>query len=270
MIELFQTHLLLLAFASCLLAALSTSILSVFVTLKRISFMSEAFSHISFAGLALAFLIGSYTNVITILFVLSAALLIAVLSQHLHWDETNITVIFLSVSMALGIILVRLNTNVSVDITSVLFGNVLFVTKSDLWQLAVLVIINSMFLILFYKELFYLTYNYEIASVFRIPVKVIYYIFILLIAFNIVITVKIIGVVMVTALFILPGVIALNLTKRLPKAIIVSIIVSVFAAIMGFISSYYFNLPTGSVIVILLFLEFLLSLLLKRPSIKKI
>ncbi|MCB5230515.1 MAG: metal ABC transporter permease [Candidatus Cloacimonas sp.] len=268
-IEIFQYKFLINAFIGALLAAAATSLLSVFITLKKISFLGEAFSHIAFAGIALSFLIGTEMTLTTLLFVLIVAVLIAIISKYYQYQEANIITIFLSVSMAIGIILVNLNKDYILDLGSYLFGNVLLVSKGDLIFLSILIVANLAFVILFFKELFYLTYNFNIAKLYGVPVNLVYYLFILLLAVNIVVSVKIVGVIMITAQLILPGISALNLTRSVRKAIFYSFIIAEVGAIGGFYISYRYNLPSGSSIVLLTFLIFILTLLYKEIILKR-
>lgn len=252
------------ALIAVFLSAAATSQISVFVTLKKLSFLGEAFSHIAFAGIAIALLLGTEMTATTLLFVVFIAVLISIVSKYYNYQETNIITIFLSLSMAIGIILLNLNRDYTPDVASYLFGNVLLVTEKDIFYLFILSLVNLAFIILFFKEMFYLTYNYTIASVFRIPVVLTYYLFTILLAANIVISVKIVGIIMITAQLILPGISALNLTMNVTKAIIISCLIAVIGAVTGFVVSYYLNLPSGACIVILLFILFIVTLLFRQ------
>ncbi len=263
LLEVFQYRFLLYALLGAILSAAATSQLSVFLTLKKISFLGEAFSHIAFAGIALALLIGTEITLTTIGFVVVIAILIGIVSRYYHYQETNIITIFLSVSMAIGIILISINKQYTIDLASYLFGNVLLVTGKDLIYLATLLIVNALFIYLFFKELFYMTYNYSIARIYGIPVNLVYYLFIILLAINIVVSVKIVGVILITAQLILPGISALNLTKNVRLALLISVLFAEVGALGGFILSYKFNLPFGASIVILSFLLFIFSLIYK-------
>ena len=226
--------------------------------------MSEALAHVSFAGIALALLFGFQLNVTVLIFVVAVAVLIGFISQRNHLDEANTTTIFLAVSMALAIILLRLNKSYTVDLAGYLFGNILLVTSGDIITLGIILCLNLLFLVLFLKELFYMTYNPEIAAVFKIPVTLVYYLFLIFLAVNIVVTVKITGIVLITAQLILPGITALNLARSIRRAIVLSVLVSVLASFAGFLVSYFLAIPSGATIVLLLFLLFLLSLLYRN------
>ncbi len=263
MLEIFTIKFLTYSFIGAILSAISTSLLSIFISLKKISYMSEALSHISFTGIALALVLGLSVHLVSGIFVFIIVCLIGLFSWFYNLEESNITMVLLSVSMALGVLILSFKKDYTVDLASYMFGNILLITQQDLFQMAILIILNSLFLLAFFREIIYLTYNFEISSFFHIPAKRIYFIFLTLLAFNIVISVKIVGIIMITAQLILPGMISLNLTKNLKLGIFIGIFASIISSIIGFFLSYHFNFPSGSVIVLVLFGFFILSALKK-------
>lgn len=254
------------ALIGSLLSGLSLAVFAPYVTLRRISYMGEALSHIAFAGIAIAILLGINLTYSTLVFVVGIALAIGWLSRRHKLQEANTISIFLSVSMALGIILISISKNYSFDLASYLFGNVLLITGGELKSLAVLSVVNMAFVFVFYKELFYLTYNAEMARVFRIRTGIVNQMFLVLLAANIVINLKSAGIILVTAQLILPAVTAFNLVHRLHKAIIVSIAIALFSAVVGFYLSFRLNLPTGATIVLFEAMLYFVSLSFVRRS----
>lgn len=261
----FSSGFLLTALYGALLSSTGLAVISVFVSLRRISYMSEAFSHIAFAGIALAFLLGMSFNTVSLLFVIVISIAIGFLGQRFKIEKSNLTVIFLSVSMAAGMIFISLNKGLSIDITGYLFGNILLITKHDIIPLVVLLIINIVFISLFFKELFYISYNEESSNILQIKVKLVNILFLMLLALNIVVSVKIVGAILITAHAVLPGMIALNLTRKIKLAIFLSVVSSILCSFAGFLLSYLLDLPTGATIVIVLFVLFIVSLTLKNP-----
>lgn len=264
MFDIFQYQYLVIAFFCALLTAGSTSILSVFISLKKISYMGEGLAHVSFAGLALAVLLGLNITVTSLIFVIVVALLIGFISRRNNIHESNTTTIFLSVSMALAVIMFNLKQDFVYEASSYLFGDILLVTETDLAAMVVVFVLNLLFLCIFFKELFYITYNQEIAQVFHLPEKLVSYLFLIFLAVNIIITVKIAGIIMITAQLVLPGVSALNFTRKIKIAVLLSFLLAQGAGFSGFFVSYYFQLPPGAAIVLVLFLFFLISLGYKK------
>ncbi len=258
------------ALLGAILSGLSLAVLSPFVTLKKIAYMGEALSHIAFAGIALALLLSLNLEVTTLFFVVGVTILIGLFSKFFRSDETNVITIFLSVAMALGIILIALKKDYTFDLASYLFGNILLVTRTDLTELVLLALVNLSYVSLFFKELFYLTYNMPMAEVFGIKVKPVYYGLLLLLAVNIVTAVKIAGIILVTAQLILPASIAFRISHRLKPAILLSILVSLMSSLTGFLLSWQLNLPTGAVIVLLEFVFYMAALVIPSRQTKNL
>ena len=261
----FEFRFLLIALAGALLSGFSLALFSPFVTLRRISYMGEALSHIAFAGIAIALVLGWNLGLTTLIFVAGISLAIGYLSRKQKLDESNTITIFLSVSMALGIILISLKRGYTFDLASYLFGNVLLISPGELLQLGMLSLLNLIFIGFFYKELFYISYNIDIARVYRVRTELVNSLFLVLLAANIVINLRSAGIILVSAQLILPAVIAANLSRRLPVRILICVLISLISAVCGFLLSWWMNLPTGATIVVFEFLLYLLSQLRLRP-----
>jgi ABC-type Mn2+/Zn2+ transport system permease subunit len=251
------------ALSAAALSSVSLALFSPFVTLRRISYLGEALSHIAFAGIAVALLAGLNLQFTTLAFVAAVSLAIGWLAQSRKLEEANTITIFLSVSMALGIVLISLKKSYTFDLASYLFGNVLLVSATDLWSLGVLGAVNLAFILFFYKELFYLSYNAPLSRFYRLRVDLVNRLFLVLLAANIVINVKAAGIILVSAQLILPAATAFNLVHRLDRAVAVGVLTALIASLGGFALSWWLNLPTGAMIVIFEFLIFLPTLLRK-------
>lgn len=252
------------ALIGAILSGVSLAIFAPYVTLRRISYLGEALSHIAFAGIAIAVITGINLTLGALVFVSAVALGISWLAKKHKIQEANTITIFLSLSMALGIILISLSKNYTFDLSSYLFGNVLLISGTELWALGVLNILNIAFVLFFYKELFYLSYNPEMAKVFRIRIEGVDKIFYLLLAANIVFNLKSAGIILVTAQLILPAVIAFNLVQKLHTAILVAVLLAILSALAGFAASFALNLPTGATIVSVQAIFYAVSFIFKR------
>lgn len=252
------------ALLAAVLSSVSLALFSPFVTLRRISYMGQALSHVAFAGIAIALLAGWNMQITTLIFVVGVSLAVSWFSSHQKLEEANSITIFLSVSMALGIILISLKRGYTFDLASYLFGNVLMVTTSDLWYLGILCVLNLVFIITLYRELFYLSYNPQMAQFYRLPANMVNRLFLILLAANIVITLRSAGIILVSAQLILPAATSFNLVRRLDHAVLCSALLAILAAGGGFALSWQLNLPTGANIVILEFIFYLVSLFLRK------
>lgn len=248
------------AFFSAMIASFGSGLLSTFVVLRRASFTSEAFAHIAFAGMAFALLAGLPYGLVTFLFVAAVAFTVGLASSRLAVAEVNLTTIFLAVSMAAGVLFLSANKGYTPDITDYLFGNILLVNQADLIALALLAVGDLVWLVIFFRAMYYTSYNEEAAAIYRIPTRLVTTSFLVLLACNIVVAVKIAGVVMITAGLVLPGTIALLITRRILLAHIIAVIVSLGATIGGFALSLSGDLPAGPLVVVTQFGVFVIVL----------
>jgi len=248
------------AFIAALVSAFGSGLLSTFVVLRRASFTSEAFAHIAFAGMAFALLAGLPYGLVTFAFVAAVAFTVGLASSKMAVAEVNLTTIFLAVSMATGVLLLSLNKGYTPDIADYLFGNILLVGEDDLFVLSILAVVDLVWLAVFFRAMYYTAYNETAAAVYRIPVRLVTTGFLVLLACNIVVAVKIAGVVMITAGLVLPGTIALLITRRILMAHAIAVLVSLGATIGGFLLSYTGDLPTGPLVVLTQFGAFILVL----------
>ena len=251
---------LVVAFVAALVAALAGGLLSTFVVLRRASFSAEAFAHIAFAGMAVALLAGLPYGVVTFAFVAAVAFVVGSASSRLAVAEVNLTTIFLAVSMAAGVLLLSAKKGYVPDVADYLFGNILLVTGEDLAALVVLAAVDLVWLVVFFRAMYYTSYNEEAAAVNRIPVRLVTTVFLVLLACNVVVAVKIAGVIMVTAGMVLPGTIALLMTRRIVAAHFLAVGVSLLATVTGFALSLAGDLPTGPLVVVIQFGFLILTL----------
>ncbi|NCB36862.1 MAG: MFS transporter, partial [Clostridia bacterium] len=142
------------ALAGAVLSAISLAIFAPWVTLRKISYMGEALSHIAFAGIAIAIITGINLTLSATIFVCLVSLGISWLARRQQLQEANTITIFLSLSMALGIILISLSRTYSFDLASYLFGNVLLIQSSELLALGILTVMNIAFVLIFIKNEF--------------------------------------------------------------------------------------------------------------------
>jgi zinc transport system permease protein len=251
---------LLTAFAASLMCALASGLLSPYVVLRKASYASEAFAHIAFAGMAFAFLLDLPYGLVALLFVAAVAYLIGRASARFAFAEVNLTTIFLAVSMALGVLFLSMKEGYVPDIADYLFGNILLVADSDLIFLSLLIFCDIVWLSFFARPLYYISYNEEIAAVCRIPVRLVSVGFLVLLACNILVIVKIAGVILVTAGLVLPGATALFMTRNMRYALVFAVVISLAAAVSGFFLSLAADIPMGVAVVLIQFGVFIIAL----------
>jgi zinc transport system permease protein len=157
--------------------------------------------------------------------------------------------IFFPLAMALGVIFIGMSDQYNVDLFGYLFGNILAITRQDLIVIAVfggLVLLST---VLFFKELLFVAYDREVALVSGMPVAFLDHFFLTILALSVVISMKIIGIILVSALLVIPGAAASQITRRYDSMIAFSILIALISTSGGLIISYYADLPSGATIV---------------------
>jgi zinc transport system permease protein len=239
--------------------ALLCSVLGLFLVLRRLSLIGDGLSHISFGGVALGLFLGIFPIYIAIpIAILGALAILAITEQMKVYGDAAIGIIS-SAGIAGGIILASISHGFNIDLLSYLFGNILAITNLEMYLsigLSLLVIIIISF---FYYDLFSITFNEEHARVTGINVKIINMMLVVLTAITVVLSIRVVGIMLISAFIVLPSVTALQLSRGFRITVIISAIISVIAVIIGIFTSFLLNIPTGAMIVVINLIFLLLA-----------
>ncbi|HKO64013.1 MAG TPA: metal ABC transporter permease [Candidatus Nitrosocosmicus sp.] len=250
MIEILQYEFMQRALISGIAISISCSLIGLFLILKRFSLFGDAISHVAFGGIALGlFLKSNPIWVSLIVSIIGALAIIKLNSSKRIYSDSSIAVL-LSLGLAIGLVLISLSGGFSIDITSYLFGSILLVNIEETWSTVVLSVIVIAFVILYYKKLIYLVFNEEQALVNGINTVVLNILFITLATIAIVMSIRLIGVLMVSSLLIIPNVSSLLLGYGFKKTILFSICFSLISVILGIILAFEWNITPSGMIVI--------------------
>lgn len=251
------------AFIGGICAALLCSVLGVFVVLRRASLIGEGLSHLAFGGIALGLLLAIYPLYTAFLFALLGTLIIYVLNRKkVVYSETAIGLIF-SFGLALGAVLASLAGGFNVDLFSYLFGSILTITADDLVTIIVLTAGVLAFVLLFYKEMVHLTFDEQGARLAGIPVMKFELAFNLLVAMTVIVSIKIVGSLLVSALLIIPAASAMQFSRSFRGTLLIAIDLGILAVVLGLLVSFIYDVSTGGMIVIISLMVFVLLALLK-------
>lgn len=259
------------AFVSAFVIGVVCSIIGVFVLLRGLIFLGQAIAHSAFAGAALAILLGIDPILTIIGFSVVSAVGIGYVNQKKLMNSEVIIGIVFAFFMALAILFIGLHGEYSSDINSILFGNILLVDLADMLLLIVFSFVILLIVFAIKKELYFMTFNSQQAQVSGVPVKFLSYLFLIAVSLTISVSLKAIGAILVFAMIVTPAAAAYQWTFKINTMIILSAIFGVFSAVFGLFFSYILDLPSGSTIVILITLIFVISFLAspKRRSAKK-
>ncbi|NMB41919.1 MAG: metal ABC transporter permease [Firmicutes bacterium] len=249
------------AFAAVFMVGILCSTLSFFVVLNGLSFMGAGISHAILGGMAIGLLIGTNPLYMGALFAVLIALLIGYISRHGKMKEDTVIGIFFSTGMALGIMLISLRENYYPELFSLLFGNVLAVTGADLIFLAAVMTGILLFVSFFFKELLAVSFDEELARANGLPTTALYMGLLASLALTVVVTVTVVGIVLSSALLVIPAATGYRLSSNYRTMLPLSIAVGLASGLAGLVFSYYYDIPSGASIVLFAALIFFGSFL---------
>jgi manganese/iron transport system permease protein len=237
------------------------AVVGTYVVLRGMAFFGDALAHAILPGIAIAYLLD-----INLLWgALAMGLLTAVGIGYLSRrgqvkEDTAIGVIF-AASFALGVALLSTVQTYSVDLTHILFGNVLGVSNSDLWLTAGLGTAVLLAVVLLYKELLVISFDPLLATTLRLPLNALHYLLLVLIALTTVVSLQTVGVALMVAMLVTPAATAYLLTRRLWHMMIVGAIIGAVSSVAGLYLSFYVNVASGAAVVLVCTAFFVLAFL---------
>ncbi|HBA88964.1 MAG TPA: ABC transporter [Geobacter sp.] len=249
------------------LIAILCSVLGVFLVLRRLSLIGDGLAHVTFGSVALALffrLHSIYMTLAIIPVVLASAMGILKLGQKAKIYGDAAIGIVSAIGIATGVMLASIAGGFNVDLFSYLFGNILSISSSELVIAAVLFGIVITCVVVFYNELFASTFDEELAKSSGLDTDRINSVLVLLTALTVVLAMKVVGIMLISALLILPAVSALQVAKGFKTAIVCSACIGVSTVIVGISLSFALNLPTGAAIVLFNFFIFLVAFAIRN------
>ena len=269
MISVLQYEFMRNALLAAVLVSIACGIVGTLVIIKRLVFISGGIAHAAFGGIGLGYLIGLNPVITAIPFSIAAALLIGKISQKTRISEDTAIGILWAIGMALGIIFIGLAPGYAPDLFGYLFGSILTVPFSDIILMLVLDLVIIGVVMLLFKEFQAIAFDEEFSEIRGIPVRALYLLLLCLIGLSIIILIRVVGIILVIALLTIPSAIARQFINRLKPLMIFSTLCAIILTVFGLLLSYYFNLPSGATIVLLLGVIFFIIFFLKRFSPKK-
>jgi manganese/iron transport system permease protein len=231
-----------------------------YLIVQRMGLLGDVIAHAVLPGLAIAFYFG--VDIFLGAFIsgtLSTLVISWIQSQSRVKVDVAMALVF-SGFLALGIMLVTLLKS-RIDLHSFLFGDILGVTVTDVIRTFLITLLVLLFVKLFYKELLFYTFNPLGAQAMGLPVNWIYFGLISAIILTIIASMQAVGVVLVVSLMVAPGITAYLLVKELHQMMGLGAVIGVISSIAGMYISYYFNVPSGAAIVLVVTTFFILALL---------
>ncbi len=263
MFEVLQFEFMRNALVAGLLASIICGIIGTFVVVNRIAFLAGGIAHAAYGGIGLAFFFGLPYIVGTLGFTLFAAMIMAAVTLKARDRADTFIGVLWAGGMGLGVLLLDLTPGYNVDLMSYLFGSILAVPQSDLWQMLVMCLSVGLIVIFFYNDFLAMSYDEEFAQLRGVPVKGLYFLLIGMIALSIVMIIRVVGLILVIALLTIPPYIAEKYARSLSMMMLISTLLCCMFTMTGLWLSYIFNLTSGATIIMVAVAAFFISFLVQ-------
>ncbi len=264
--EIFEYDFMQRAFIAGMIIAVITSIGGSFVVLKRYSLITETLAHAALVGVAIGLVAGVSPVAVAVIAALVSAWCIEYLRSRFNIYSDSILAIFLSGSLALALLIVSMAGAFNTSLFSYLFGSILSVSTQELWIMGIAGSIALILLLGFYKEFYFIAFDEEVAQVSGLKVMLFNLLLMTIVAVIIALSIRVVGTLLIGALMVIPTVSALQFRQGFGMTMWLALLFSLVAVTVGMVLSYYFALPSGAVIVLVIILIFIISLLLNRRS----
>lgn len=247
-----------------IIVSLSCSTIGLFLVLRRFSMVGDTISHVALAGVAFGMVVGIYPVYTSIVISIIASLGIEKLRKtYQKYSELALSIVLAS-GIGIASLLISLDKGNTNGIMSYLFGSIALVTEKDLYvvtMLGAVILVSTLF---FYRALFYMTFDEETAQFAGIKVTIINICFSIFIALTITLSMRIVGILLVSSLMVIPVATSLQIAKSFKSALIYSNIFGFMSVILGLIVSFYLDLAPGGSIVLISLIILITVIILKK------
>lgn len=256
--EIFQYDFILRGIIAGIAIGIIAPAIGIFLVLKRYALIADTLAHVSLAGVAL----GLFLGLNPIVTALGSSIIASVAIEKMRTTKKiygeSALALFLSGSLALAVVILSLARGFNANLFSYLFGSIVTVSIGDIYLILILAVIVIVALFIFYKELLYTTFDEDSAKVSGIPVQKINILLIILASLAISLAIPVVGVLLISALIVIPVITALQFKKNFIKTIFLAELFSLMSIIMGIFVAFYLNLSTSGTIVLIMLAIFIL------------
>ncbi|MFQ3675810.1 MAG: metal ABC transporter permease [Endomicrobiia bacterium] len=261
MLEFFYYEFLQRAFLASILCGLTCGIIGVWVVLLNIPFVGVAMSHSAFAGAVIGILVGVEPFFMAMFFCIITSLLIGPIAEKGNFSPSISTGIIFSFVLSIAFLGLGMIKGTKTDALNIMWGNILTITNRNLMFLFIITILTIIFLILFYKEILAVIFNREISMSVGILEKPIFFILVFLCGIIITFNLNIIGGILIFSLITIVPMSAYQLTYNLKFMYLLSCLFGIVSCLTGFFLSYWLDLPSGAMIIIVANIIFLFCII---------
>lgn len=249
-----------------ILSSIAAGVIGTYIVIKRMSLISGSIAHTAFGGLGISYFFNTNPFFGGVVFSLISAVCIALFRKNARNRLDTLLSFLWSTGMAIGLVFIFLTPGYATDLFTYLFGNILLVSRFDLYMILFLDIIILGVVYFMYNSFLAVTFDEEYSETRNTPVTFVNMVIFGLIALTIVATIRVVGIVMMIAILTIPAATAQMFHKTVKKIMITSSLITLFASVSGLFVSYYLNFATGPIIVLVISVVYLFGILLSKMS----
>lgn len=237
-------------FLAAAILALISSPLGVFVVWQKQSYFGATIAHAAILGVSFALILNTPITFTTVMISLMIGSTIFYLSRHTNLSNDTLLGILAHSTLALGMVMIALQNNNQIDVMALLFGDLLNIDQTDTYLLLVCLALVFVFFKFYWRSMLNITFNTELAQVEGTPVARVQLMFVLLLSFMIALTMKMVGVLLITSMLIIPAAAARKLSATPQQMLFWTGIISLLSVVFGILGSIQYDIPTGASIVL--------------------
>src|SRR6267142_1099330 len=252
------------AFAAGAVMAVVCPLIGVFPVPRRLSLIADTLAHVALAGVALGLLVGASPVLGALVVTVAGALGMERLRSRGALQGDAALAVFLSGGFALAVVLISLARGFNADLFAILFGSILTVTSGDVWLIAALGAVVTVAIGGFYKQLLAITLHEDLARTSGVPVGALNLLLTVLTALTTVVAMRMVGVLLVSAMIVIPALTGFALGRSFHTATAIAIVMALASVAIGLTAAYYLRLAAGGAVVLTALFIFALASMLRR------
>lgn len=237
------------ALLAVVILSVASAMIGTYIVTRRLVAISGGVTHACFGGLGLGYFLGINPILTAALFAVGSSVGVEWMSNRYRVREDSAIAVVWAVGMATGVIFVFMTPGYVPELNSFLFGNILTITRSDLWLFAAFTALLIVFFALYFKQIVVCAFDRDYARVSGLPVKFVNYTMTVLVAVCIVLTIRLVGIMLLMSLFSLPQLTAELFSKRFKGMVVWSIVISLVTCVSGLLLSTLGDVPCSAIIV---------------------
>ncbi|MDR3251850.1 MAG: metal ABC transporter permease [Tannerella sp.] len=261
------------AIIASFLIAISSGLVGTYIVTRRMVFISGGITHASFGGLGIGFYLGANPILSALVFAVFSAFGVEYLSHSDSYRRIrtdSVIAAVWSLGMAVGVIFIFLTPGYAPNLSAYLFGNILTVSVADIIWMSVLTVTVLSAYILMKKVIVFTAFDRDFALTRNLPVRFIEYMMMFFIAATIVLSIRLAGIMLLMSLMTIPQMTANIFTSNYNKIIVISCILGFVGCISGLFLSYFFNIPSGAFIILIMIVVFFAANFFKLCNIRRL